>query len=160
MDPGSTINRITFDRRVRVLCRIFGHDDASDLLTTKSKSPVRIAEARKSERPVDSNRWVSAFGRFSSSRHLALILDSTIAFQACAHENLVGEYTVKLSSVEKYSSKVRLPAARPSTRTLEVRYQQTIGLSEMVIRSSPPGRLIPHYVGFQCRMMKGTNPAF
>lgn len=37
------------------------------------------------------------------SRYLALILGSTLAFQACAYEGLIGEYTGKLSSVEGYS---------------------------------------------------------
>ena len=42
----------------------------------------------------------------NASRYLALILGSTLAFQASAYENLVGEYTGKLSSVEGYSSNV------------------------------------------------------
>lgn len=42
---------------------------------------------------------------------LALFLGSTLAFQACASENLVGEYTGKLSSVEGYSGNVGDPCA-------------------------------------------------
>ncbi|MGA7179494.1 MAG: hypothetical protein WBX11_07925 [Thiobacillaceae bacterium] len=47
----------------------------------------------------------------NASRHLALIVGSTLAFQACAYENLVGEYTGRLSSVEGYSSNVGDPCA-------------------------------------------------
>ncbi len=45
----------------------------------------------------------------STSRHLVLILGSILAFQAYAYENLVGEYTGKLNSVEGYSGKVGDP---------------------------------------------------
>ena len=44
-------------------------------------------------------------------KYAALILGSTLAFQACAYENLLGEYTGKISSVEGYSGKVGDPCA-------------------------------------------------
>lgn len=44
-------------------------------------------------------------------RWLALFLGSTLACQAWAYENLVGEYTGKLSSVEGYSGNVGDPCA-------------------------------------------------
>lgn len=47
----------------------------------------------------------------NASRYVALVLGSTLAFQACAYENLLGEYTGKISSVEGYSSKVGDPCA-------------------------------------------------
>ena len=47
----------------------------------------------------------------NASRLLVLILGSTLAFQACAFENLVGEYIGKLSSVEGYRANVGDPCA-------------------------------------------------
>lgn len=47
----------------------------------------------------------------NASRYVALVLGSTLAFQACAYETLLGEYTGKISSVEGYSSSVGDPCA-------------------------------------------------
>jgi hypothetical protein len=47
----------------------------------------------------------------NASRYLALILGSTLAFQACAQESLVGEYTGTLSSVGGYGVSVGDPCA-------------------------------------------------
>lgn len=47
----------------------------------------------------------------STSKHLISILGTILAFQAYAYENLVGEYTGKLSSVEGYSGNVGDPCA-------------------------------------------------
>ena len=45
----------------------------------------------------------------NASRYWALAMGLTLAFPACAYENLVGEYTGKLSSVDAYKGNANDP---------------------------------------------------